>query len=349
MTTPAPLAPVPMPAPVAPPVVAPRLPADATTGGLAFHRLVFARQRSGWWTPLAVAGLGIAFYCAMLAVVMVFMIVAAIADPTFLDRMMAIAQDPAFNLGDPVMLVFLLGTIILMWPAYLLASLIINGKRVGLISSAAGRLRWRWMLMCGLVAAVLSAVLTGVSFLLPADAPATAPEPNPLWAVSLILIVLLVPLQSAAEEYIFRGYLMQAIGRWLRHPAFAILLPVPLFVLGHLYDVLGQISVGLFAVAAGWLTWRTGGLEAAIALHVVNNLSGFLLSLAAGSDPTASTTGWLSFLWSFLLIGGYVALVEGMLRRRPLPRTLILPPPAPPAWPAPPMLSAPAADADAGR
>ena len=56
------------------------------------------------------------------------------------------------------MLVFLLGTIILMWRAYLLASLIINGKRVGLISSAAGRLRWRWMLMCGLVAAVLSAV-----------------------------------------------------------------------------------------------------------------------------------------------------------------------------------------------
>jgi hypothetical protein len=64
------------------------------------------------------------------------------------------------------------------------------------------------------------------------------------------------------------------IGRWLRHPAFAILLPVPLFVLGHGYDLLGQIGVGLFAVAAGWLTWRTGGLEAAIALHVVNNLSG---------------------------------------------------------------------------
>jgi hypothetical protein len=47
-----------------------------------------------------------------------------------------------------------------------------------------------------------------------------------------VVILLLVPLQAAAEEYIFRGYLMQSIGRWLRHPAFAILLPVPLFVLG---------------------------------------------------------------------------------------------------------------------
>lgn len=329
MTSPAPLpATVPAPAPRRPP-------ADATTGGLAFHRLLFARRRSGWWTPLAVGGLGIVFYLAMLAVVMVAMIVAALNDPGFLDRMMGLTENPAFDLADPVMLVFLLGTIVLMLPAYALASLIVNGKRLGLISSAAGRLRWRWMLVCGGLAIALSAVLTGVSFLLPgADDSPSAAGPNPLWAVSLAIIIVLVPLQSAAEEYIFRGYLMQAIGRWLRHPAFAILLPVPLFVMGHLYDVLGQVSVGLFAVAAGWLTWRTGGLEAAIALHVVNNVTGFLLSLGAGSDPTESSTGWISFLWSFLLIGGYTALVEWVLHRRAargraLPRTLVLTPPVP--------------------
>lgn len=318
------------PAPVAPPIPAPAprpLPNDAATGGLAFHRLVFARRRSGWWTPLAVAGLGIVFYSAMLAVVLVLMILAALADPTFLDRMMALAENPTFDMADPVMLVFLLGTIVLMLPAYVLASLIVNGRRVGLISSAAGRLRWRWMLLCALVAVALSAVLTVVSLLLPGAADAPASEPNPLWAVSLVIIILLVPLQSTAEEYIFRGFFMQAIGRWLRHPAFAILVPVPFFVLGHLYDLLGQISVGLFAVAAGWLTWRTGGLEAAIALHVVNNLTGFLTALAAGADPTESTTGWISFLWSFLLIGGYVALIEWRLKRRPLPRTLVLTPP----------------------
>ena len=56
MTSPAPF-PAPAPAPVARP-----LPVDATAGGLAFHRLIFARRRSGWWTPLAVGGLGIVFY-----------------------------------------------------------------------------------------------------------------------------------------------------------------------------------------------------------------------------------------------------------------------------------------------
>lgn len=279
MTSPAPF-PAPAPAPVARP-----LPVDATAGGLAFHRLIFARRRSGWWTPLAVGGLGIVFYLVMLVVVMVLMIIAALSDPTLLERMMALTENPAFDLRDPLLLVFLLGTIVLMLPAYVLASLIVNGKRVGLISSAAGRLRWRWMLACGGIAIAVSAVLTAVSFVLPgaADAGGSA-GPNPLWAVSLAIIIVLVPLQSAAEEYIFRGYLMQTIGRWLRHPAFAILLPVPLFVMGHLYDLLGQLSVGMFAVAAGWLTWRTGGLEAAIALHVVNNVTGCLLSL--GRDPT---------------------------------------------------------------
>ena len=330
MTSPAPF-PAPAPAPVARP-----LPVDATAGGLAFHRLIFARRRSGWWTPLAVGGLGIVFYLVMLVVVMVLMIIAALSDPTLLERMMALTENPAFDLRDPLLLVFLLGTIVLMLPAYVLASLIVNGKRVGLISSAAGRLRWRWMLACGGIAIAVSAVLTAVSFVLPgaADAGGSA-GPNPLWAVSLAIIIVLVPLQSAAEEYIFRGYLMQTIGRWLRHPAFAILLPVPLFVMGHLYDLLGQLSVGMFAVAAGWLTWRTGGLEAAIALHVVNNVTGCLLSLGAGSDPTESSTGWVSFLWSFLLIGGYTALVEWVLHRRaaqgrPLPRTLVLTPPVAP-------------------
>ncbi|MBN9213544.1 MAG: Abortive infection protein [Microbacterium sp. SCN 70-200] len=314
-------------APVLPPAPRP-LPADATAGGLAFHRLVFARRRSGWWTPLAVAGLGLVFYVAMLAVVTALMVVVALADPSFLERTLALAENPTIDVADPVMLVFLLGTIILMLPSYVLASLIVNGKRTGLISSAAGRLRWRWMLLCGLIALVLSAVLTGLSLLIPGDE-APAAEPNAWWAVSLVLVILLVPLQSAAEEYIFRGFLMQAIGRWLRHPAFAILVPVPLFVLGHMYDLLGQISVGLFAVAAGWLTWRTGGLEAAIALHVVNNLTGFIVGIAAGTNPTESTTGWVSFLWSFVLVGGYVALIEWRLARKPLARTLVLTPPAP--------------------
>jgi membrane protease YdiL (CAAX protease family) len=249
-------APVP-PAPFLPPQPTPRpLPADAVTGGLAFHRLVFARRRNGWWTPLVTGVLGVALYAAMMGLLMAAFVLLALAVPEVADRLFDLGADISFDLTDPVLVAVLLLTIVLMLPAYVLASLIVNGRKVGFVSSAAGRLRWRWLLACIGVATLVAVVLTGLSLLLPSDPGDTAadvvpPAENPaLWATLLVLLVF-VPLQAAAEEYVFRGYLMQAIGRWLRHPAFAILLPVPLFVLGHLYDPLGQAGVGVFAVAAG--------------------------------------------------------------------------------------------------
>lgn len=317
---------------------APRpLPSDAVTGGLAFHRLVFARRRTGWWTPLLTGLLGVAFYAVMIGVIMVVVIVLALAVPEVSQRLWAISTDLAFDLTDPVMVALLLLSIVLMLPAYVAASRIVNGPRLGFVSSVAGRLRWRWMLWCTAAAAVVAVVLTGLSLLLPAEGEGEAaagivpPAENPMLWATLVVLLVVVPLQAAAEEYVFRGYLMQAIGRWLRHPAFAILLPVPLFVLGHLYDPLGQVSVGVFAVAAGWLTWRTGGLEAAIALHVVNNLLAFLLALAGLADVNDSSPGWISFVFSALLIGAYVAVIEWLFRRSRLGSTVVVTPaPAPP-------------------
>ena len=324
-----------MTSPTPKPARAPRpLPPDAFDGGLAFHRLVFMRARRGAWTPVLVGLLGVALYAAMLAMGVLVTFVVAWADPRVADAFPTLEASAMFDLTDPVLLALLLGTIVLMLPAYVLASIIVNGRRLGYISSAAGGLRWSWMLLCGAVALVIAVASTGISLLLPAGddpngAAAVAPSDNPaLWGALLVVLVV-VPLQATAEEYVFRGFLMQAIGRWLRHPAFAILLPVPLFVVGHLYDPLGQVAVGVFALAAGWLTWRTGGLEAAIALHIVNNLVAFLLSLAGLSDVNDSSPGWSSLVFSFVLIGAYVATVEWMIRRRRLGRTVIVP--APPA------------------
>ncbi|GAA1939413.1 CPBP family intramembrane metalloprotease [Microbacterium aoyamense] len=313
-------------------------PADAFADGLGFHRLVFARRRPGWWTPLVVGLVGLAFYVVLTLLGVVALLVWSLVDPTIMQRLLAIGEGVAFDLADPLIMAVVLGSIALMLPAYVLASLLINGRRVGLVSSAFGRLRWRWMLLCAAAGVVVAGVVTGLSFLLPAEetgGEVLQPGDNPqLWA-TLIVLLLVVPFQAASEEYVFRGYLMQAIGRWLRHPAFAILLPVPLFVLGHLYDPLGQVSVGVFAVAAGWLTWRTGGLEAAISIHVVNNLLAFLLALAGLSDVNATSPGILSFIVSTVMVGAYVALVEVMFRRSGMPRTLRLT--APVAVPVPPV------------
>lgn len=317
------------------------MPRPIDSDRLAFHRLVFARRRHGWWTPLAVGGLGIVFYVAMILVVVLGAIVFSISDDAFARDLEAfLRSEGAIDVSSPLSLVIGLGTIALMLPAYLLASLIVNGRRVGFASAVFGRLRWRWMLVCVALAAAMAVVVTLVTALLPAgDAEggnaAAGPTGVTLW-LGLLAVFLLVPVQATAEEYIFRGYLMQSIGRWLRHPLFAILLPVPLFVIGHLYDPVGQAAVGLFAIAAGWLTWRTGGLEAAIAVHIVNNLLAFLLGLAGLSDPTGTDVGWVSFATSVLLLGGFCLAVETVLRRRPLVRTYALPrAPLPPVVPMP--------------
>src|SRR5690606_41893162 len=45
------------------------------------------------------------------------------------------------------------------------------------------------------------------------------------------------------------------------------------------------------ALPISWLTWYTGGLEAAIALHVVHNLAAFTLSAFEGTLAEAATGG----------------------------------------------------------
>jgi membrane protease YdiL (CAAX protease family) len=106
-----------------------------------------------------------------------------------------------------------------------------------------------------------------------------------VYIVCAVFIVLLTPLQAAAEEYVFRGLLAQTIGAWIRHVPFAIIIPTIVFASLHVYDIWGLLDVFVFGIAASLVVWRTGGLEAGIAMHSVNNVAIFLL-LASGSLGT---------------------------------------------------------------
>ena len=102
----------------------------------------------------------------------------------------------------------------------------------------------------------------------------------------LLVVVLTTPLQSAAEEYVFRGYLSQAIAGWIRAPraaaVLAALITATLFSLAHVPpDFLTFFDRFAFGLAASAVVWLTGGLEGAIVLHAVNNVLVFLL---AGDD-----------------------------------------------------------------
>lgn len=258
----------------------------------AFHRLARLRPRYRWWRMLVTGLLGIVFYVVLLLLVVVPVGVAAYLDPEWAAELQSLFFTVEyFDLDRPWLLVALVLPLILMIPALLLASRVVEGRGVGLLSSVEGGLRWGWLartlLLALAVFAVYFALLLGISA--STGAPVVADFTHPGLAVMVALVLLLIPFQAAAEEYVFRGYLMQLVGGWLRHPVFAVLLPVPLFVLGHGYDVWGAASVGVFAIVAAWLAWRTGGLEAAISLHIVNNVLIFLLGSVGLVDANAAS------------------------------------------------------------
>jgi len=244
-----------------------------------------------------------------------------LALPEWTERILAGPLD-TIDLADPVAAVFSAVAIALMIPAIAIGVRLAEGRRLGALSSVAGRLRVRLLGRYGVLAAGVLAAFSGVLLLVDA---ATGAAPTPSWGASsaglLATALLLVPFQAAAEEYAFRALPQQVLGAWLRSPWWGILVPVPLFVLGHDYNLPGQVSIAVFAVATGILTWRTGGLEAAIALHVVNNASIFVLGAVGLADLSATEVSWLAVVLDAAMIAGYTVLVlrgvrPGSRRRR---------------------------------
>ena len=94
----------------------------------------------------------------------------------------------------------------------------------------------------------------------------------------LIFCVILCPLQCVAEEYFFRGFIMQTIGSWVKFPVVAIIVQSAVFTALHPYNIFGIINIFVFGVIFGVITYITKGLEASCALHIANNMTGFLLT-----------------------------------------------------------------------
>lgn len=207
---------------------------------------------------------------------------------------MVLGSEPDLeNLRDPRSLALGLTGVALMLPAALGAVALVGRRQPGTLSSVDGHLRWSLLVRSVPVCIAVVALVAAASLLTPAPAralPLEATGDRLVWL--LALPVLLVPVQAAAEEYVFRGLLPQVIGAWITSPWIAYGVPTILFTLGHGYDPAGLVAVAVFGTAASWLTWRTGGLECAIALHVVNNLVAFGLSALGWVDASSTQVGW---------------------------------------------------------
>jgi membrane protease YdiL (CAAX protease family) len=109
------------------------------------------------------------------------------------------------------------------------------------------------------------------------------------------LVLVLTPVQCAAEELVFRGYAMQGLGLITRRPALIAVASSLLFAAPHLmnpeierYGVL-IMAANYFAIGMllATIALRDGRLELAIGVHAANNL---FLAVAANYEGSALAT-----------------------------------------------------------
>ena len=276
---------------------------DPGGGRLGYHQ-VHRLGRPGPWRPV----LGI-----ILLTLGVFVVAPLLWQLPYVAWLLATGEpvgagmDRLLDLDDPTPLTLAYVNLILATaiPVTWLLTRGLHGLRPGLLSSVAGRLRWRFLLAClGVSVVALVATVVVSAFVPQQGGTEMATEPNDFTRTTrdfLIVILLLTPLQAAGEEFAFRGYLQQAFGgffgglfgervaRWT-----AVFFSALLFAIAHGIGQSVPIFFDRFAfgVVAAMLVILTGGLEAGIAMHVFNNWLAFGLALAFGDmASTLNPTG----------------------------------------------------------
>jgi membrane protease YdiL (CAAX protease family) len=275
------------------------------------HQMRGPRYR--WWRPLATIILTLLIWMLLFGVISAgFALVGAMPE----------SEDFALGVGTNLWMNLMLASLI---PAALIATRLGQWRPMGRLMSVTGRVRWGWLLQSMALVTPLWVVYLGINWFVFDQE--VLPRPQD-WIGLLVVTAITTPLQAAGEEVAFRGVFVQAIGAWIANRWVALgvstAVTTALFVAAHgSMDVWIWLDLAALAVLGCWLTWRTGGLEAAMALHIVNNLtvtfSGILLGGLEESYVSESTTGSpVAALMSWVVMGLATALLLWVAKRKGL-------------------------------
>jgi uncharacterized protein len=286
------------------------------------YHLMLRTWTYAWWRP--VVGILTAVIAFFIGASLIFLVVAAVhalfQGGTWADDF---RRDASTTSVGPAALLGLNLGIASMIPVTWAIMRLLHRMRPRWLASVVPRMRWGFLAAClGIsVVALIAQVLVGS--VLPVsggdDLNGSLNHFTLSTALSAVVVLLTTPLQAAGEEYLFRGYLLQAFGSLFNSRWVAILATATLFALAH-----GGQNPPLFfdrfafGVIAGWLVTRTGGLEAGIALHILNNFLAFGLALTFGdlsSTLQVSSVSWWNIVLTVTQSGVYTALVLLVARR----------------------------------
>lgn len=276
------------------------LPAD----GAAYPQ-VLRTEGYAWWRSLLGALVGLSLFGLLTAVVsqLIVRLVWTITQPV--DYRTYYTQ--AFAFERPVGMVASNLGIITLIPISLVLMLVVHQVRPRWLFSVRPGIRWRYLLVCLGVAVATIGGVQAVSSVVE-GVPGFAMQEG-FWAF-LVVIVLLSPLQAAAEEIFFRGYLLQALGSVVARPWFGVVGSALVFALMHGTQNLPLFCNRLaFGLLAGLLVWRVGGIEAGIAAHVINNVVAYVYAGLTTSFAALKAVRELTWTASAIQVAGFAVFV----------------------------------------
>jgi membrane protease YdiL (CAAX protease family) len=210
------------------------------------------------------------------------------------------------DMSDPFQSVLQLGSLAIAIPSLWLATLIVRDRPISSYSSSRGGWSHKVFWKCVPVAFIINGLPIIIN-----DVIIEKGYQNftvKFTVLSFILLTILGPLQCIAEEYMFRGFIMQTIGSWFRIPVIAVILQALIFAAGHPYNRIGQIAVAASGAAFALSAWFGRGLEVSAALHVVNNMTIFYLQ-GLGMATVSSNTSVSGMLIDIGIAVVYVAVI----------------------------------------
>lgn len=289
------------------------LPADGVP-----YPLALRNAETVWWRSIMGAFFGLSLYLLLVTLVSQLVVRVGWTVTHPVDYRTYYAQALAYE--RPVGLFAANLGIATLIPISLALVLVIHHARTHWLFSVRPGVRWRYLVLC---LGVSTVVFVGVQAVIESYVPSGRVAPQPGFGVFLAVILLTSPVQAAAEEIFFRGYLMQALGSAVARPWFGVVTSSLVFALLHGTQNLALFVNRLaFGLLAGVLVWLVGGLEAGIAAHVLNNLVAFGwagLTTGIAALRTVQALTWTQSgvqILAFVVCAALTLLVARLLRLR---------------------------------
>tara|TARA_R110002126_G_scaffold153229_1_gene300384 strand:- start:1222 stop:2142 length:921 start_codon:yes stop_codon:yes gene_type:complete len=236
----------------------------------------------GLWKYLIIPGCFIGF--------MILNYIAIILSPVSVEDSM---EQMIASLGSNLVLIILLVPLAVGLFVVLGWTKLVHSQSITSLTTSRKKIDWKRVFFAFGVWGLITIILTFIGIYLSPEDYLFNFKLMPFLSLALIGIIL-IPLQTSFEEYLFRGHMMQGLGIAAKNRWVPLVVTSVLFGLMHLgnpeVEKLGYgimiyyIGTGFFL---GIITLMDEGLELALGFHAANNLIGALLLTA---DWTAFQT-----------------------------------------------------------